>query len=1004
MNSPATCCRESNPQGKTGTQNKNRHACCFISAFIILLPVMKSFVNIKQFKDDIASVDIFNAKIISITKDAKVTAKNNSQIDICALELRAGEETYKANLWGKWRGLSHYLTEGDNVNVIRAKSRDFDETKTVNVLDSNAMSYIILEPSILIDATKMASVAIRNDHYCFFKYHQNRMKIQKVINYYVIKGIVVGNVFDDFLMDIDGFDFNASFEKHIGKEKIKFIKTDYVPKLKNIKDDIRKDMGALTNWRLNSNFKDCAKFIEPYYISPKYGLLGRMDILFKSSDGTASSIIELKTGRSPDGKNEAWINHKFQVIAYNFIFDSVYGDAAGNDAPARNIVLYSGSKDVQRSLRIPAALKRDFIFLRNKMVFYEKRYTDFDYETMLSFRRDLTRCNKCPSYLKDKCKNIYRIFDDLTDEQRSYYFSFYKMAERERAVAAGRNARLWDSENEVKYKMTDLTVTDYNSDEGVVTLQFGDNPSEIRGGDPIALYCGSPQKEPLLRGEVISLQKNSVNVRLWNAFANELDKNVKWTLSIFNSTMVADTMLDGLYNFAKSPGRFKDLILLNRRPEFDNINLVYDKTDSDLNPAQRSAVIKSVCSKDYYLLQGPPGTGKTKTIAAIITELVKRKQRVILSALTNRAVDNVLLRLIQDHGFDDFLRVGGVARVDPRLHNHLLSVKAANYTVEQIRGLKKEIAAAGVIAATTASVSVSFIFDGINFDAAVIDEASQIPEPIVLAALTKAGKFIMVGDLHQLGPVIRSDCAMPDEEKSVIPGVTGLDKTLFQRLWEFNSTRDDIEDDNNPCGSLDTQYRMNEEIIRFPSGKFYGGILKTHESVATGKITVNQSNELYDILDPDAPVVFIDVQGSSELRENKAEAELVAKIVSGLVSENITGSGIGVISPFKAQCALIRRMIEPFNKDNGILVDTVERFQGSERDIIITSFVVGDAGGLKFLEENDALNRKLNVTITRACKKLILVGNRRILTKDAVYAELISFIDKSPASKVITIK
>jgi DNA replication ATP-dependent helicase Dna2 len=901
--------------------------------------------------------------------------------------------------------MANYLNAGDNVNIIQGKSRDFEETRTVNVLDGGALGYIVLEPAILIDATKMASIAVKHNHFCFFKYHQRRMRIEKVVNYYVIKGNIVGGVFDEFLLDTDNFDFEDSFKKYIEKEKIKFIGIDYIPDLKNLKEDVRADLDNLINWYSKCGFNEYDKSLEPHFISPKFGLQGRMDILFKDKSGKGSVIIELKTGRSPEKKDEAWINHKFQIIAYNFIYNSVYGD----DNP-RSIILYAGSKDVSREFRFSNELKRDFIFLRNKIVFYEKLYTNFDYETMLSFRREIKDCHNCPDYLKKKCSDIFEIFDDLDDEQKSYYFSFYKMVEHERAVSIAKNSLVWSNQtddefstnNRKKYLMDDLELVDFNGDEGMMTLQFNDNPSEIREGDSVVLHTGDPEKEELFRGEVVRLYENRVKVRLRNNYVKDFNKKIKWTLNRFTYLTGAVSMLDGLFRFAQSKKRFKDLIMLKKNPEFDSINIIQSGHDEfDLNPAQSSAVDKSICSRDYFLLQGPPGTGKTKTIAFIINELVRKKQRVILSALTNKAVDNVLLRLIEDHGFKDFIRIGNPASVDEKLRDHLLQMKAAKYSAKEMKALKKEIKGIPLVAATTTSAAVSFIFDRLKFDAAVIDEASQIPEPSVFSVITRADKFIMVGDLYQLGPVVRSEYNVSDDENLII-GAGGLKKTLFERLWEHSVSRDDIEDDNNPCEILDVQYRMNKEIIKFSNMKFYGGVLKTDKSVLNSKIKIKKENELYPVLNPEIPVVFIDVPGRNTDRENKKEARLVKEIIRCLADDGIKCPDIGVISPFKAQCARIRRMIEPYNKGGGVLVDTVERFQGSERDVIITSFVVGDANGMDFLRENDAMNKKLNVTITRACKKLILIGNKKVLSGDTVYKELVDFIANDEKLKLVS--
>jgi DNA replication ATP-dependent helicase Dna2 len=954
---------------------------------------MQNFVNIKHFKEDINSIDIYNATILSVAKDKEIKDKNEAPVRVSELQVKAGEDTFTVRLWGKWRSMAEYLSVDDCINIIDGKSRDFDESGLINVLDTAALSYVVLEPSILIDATKMAGVAIRKNHFCFLKYHQRRIRIENIANYYVIKGNITGLIFDDFLGDINNFDFDVSFNKYLENEKVKFVPIDFVPTVNNIRKEVKEDIKNLTDWYLNGNFNDYEKFFEPDFISPKYGLKGRMDIIFKDRAGNEDIIIELKTGRSPEEKTAAWMHHQFQVLAYDLIYDSVFSKDTH-----KMLILYSSSKDTAREISFKSELKRDFIFLRNKMVYYEKRYKDFDYDTLISFKRAPKDCLNCPSYLRKSCNALYETFDKLDDDQRRYYFALFRAVEYEREASIRKNRLLWDKDIKEqndnglkKYVINDLTLTSFLAEESVLTFDFPENVSEIRLGDAVVLHTGDPIHEQLFKGKVTKLNKNSITVKMSHNYSLAFDRDKKWTLNRFDYMLGASVMLDGLFKFADATGRFKDLIMLKSNPEFDTINIIKRKNDGfSLNEAQTRALKKSICSRDYFLLQGPPGTGKTKTIACIINELTKRKERVLLSALTNRAVDNVLLRLTEDHGFTDFIRIGNGASVDERLHDHLISTITKDYEIKDIKKLKKRIKKCPVIATTTTSASLSAIIDSLDFDVAVIDEASQIPEPSIFSSITKTKRFILVGDIYQLGPVTRSEYEIEDEDDRVA-GIKGLGKTLFERLWDHNKNRYDIEEDNNPLETLDIQYRMNAEIVKFSNMKFYGDVLQTDESVRDGRIDLKGDSTL----STDAPVVFIDVKGDSAPRENEGEAKIVSDLVKELIGGGVKGADIGIISPFKAQCALIRRMIEPENFSGDILVDTVERFQGSERDVIITSFVVSNEKALEFLRENDTMNRKLNVTITRAKKKLILIGNKKVLSNDPVYAELASFIDKS---------
>ncbi|MEM1350295.1 MAG: DEAD/DEAH box helicase family protein, partial [Myxococcota bacterium] len=303
----------------------------------------------------------------------------------------------------------------------------------------------------------------------------------------------------------------------------------------------------------------------------------------------------------------------------------------------------------------------------------------------------------------------------------------------------------------------------------------------------------------------------------------------------------------------------------------------------------------------------------------------------------------------------------------------------------------------------------------------IVDEASQINEPMTLAAIVLARRFVLVGDHLQLPPIVQSEQALsaffdphgahaprgealvgrgvdPDEHDLLdLPrlfeldeglreaGVAGLDRSLFERLVV-----------RLPHVMLEEQYRMNAAIMAFSNSAFYDGKLRAHASVVAQTLELPESvqqtlpDHLRVLLSPDHPVLFQHVEGHDRARTNEAEARAVVELVSALWrSGSLDGPepfSLGVISPFRAQVQLIRNMLRERlgARAEAIDVDTVERYQGGERDAILVSLVKTERAG-EFLADT----RRLNVTLTRARKKLILFGHRRCLTLNPLYRRLI---------------
>lgn len=435
-----------------------------------------------------------------------------------------------------------------------------------------------------------------------------------------------------------------------------------------------------------------------------------------------------------------------------------------------------------------------------------------------------------------------------------------------------------------------------------------------------------------------------------------------------------------------------------------------------LNPSQEEAVNKVLWAKDVAVVHGPPGTGKTTTLVEAIYETLHRENQVLVCAQSNMAVDWISEKLV-DRGIH-VLRIGNPTRVNDKMlsftyerrfeahpdYPQLWSIRKAIRELYQQRrkgrseNMHQKINAlkdrateleirinadlfneARVVACTLAG-SAHRVMTGMKFATLFIDEAAQALEPACWIAIRRADRVILAGDHCQLPPTVKCQEAVRG----------GLAHTLMQTI---------VKRKPEAVSLLKIQYRMNEDIMRFSSDWFYGGSLQAAPEV-----------KYRGILDYDTPMVWINTEGmdcneefvgESFGRINKAEARLTLEqlqtYITRIGKQRILEERIdfGVISPYKAQVQYLRQSIrrEPFFKPfhHLISINTVDGFQGQERDVIVISLVrANEEGQIGFL--NDL--RRMNVAITRARMKLIILGDASTLTRHPFYKKLYEYIEK----------
>lgn len=438
-----------------------------------------------------------------------------------------------------------------------------------------------------------------------------------------------------------------------------------------------------------------------------------------------------------------------------------------------------------------------------------------------------------------------------------------------------------------------------------------------------------------------------------------------------------------------------------------------------LNATQQHAVNEVLRAKDVAIVHGPPGTGKTTTLVESINETLARESQVLVCAQSNMAVDWISEQLV-DRGIN-VLRIGNPTRVNDKMlgftyerrfeahpdYSQLWAIRKAirelrmqrkgrtenwHQKMDRLRSRATELeisinadlfGQARVIASTLVGAS-NKILDGQHYSTLFIDEAAQALEPACWIAIRRANRVILAGDHCQLPPTVKSIAALK----------AGLGKTLMERI---------VDSKPEVVTLLDTQYRMNEEIMRFSSSWFYDGKVKADP------ITAHRG-----ILDYDTPIEWVDdvanddetvgetFVGETFGRINKVEARQVMELLQAyfekigkqrIIDESID---VGIISPYRAQVQYLRHLIkkETFFKPfrHLLSVNTVDGFQGQERDVIIVSLVRSNNDGqIGFLRDL----RRMNVAMTRARSKLIIIGDHETLAHHEFYKKLYEYIKKT---------
>lgn len=900
-------------------------------------------------------------------------------------------------------------------------------------------SFIVLEPDYLLDISSLAE--------CYKDYgsHPANYFLSRLVPIENARPLLLGNIANLFLDEWiyageKEPDYTECMKKAFRQYPIELAACEELrnpQKEKEFAQDCRmhfehiRETVQKTFLQPGYNLDKNDAVLEPSYICEALGIQGRLDYMQRDM----SSFIEMKSGKADEyamqGRLEPKENNRVQMLLYMAVLEYSMGQERRSMHP---YLLYT-----RYPLLYPAraswAQVRRIINLRNCIVASEYGVQLHNHPSFT--QRLLAQINPSvlnqkglqgrfwEQYLKPSISRFGERIELLTPLERTYFYTLYNFITKELYTSKSGDVNcesrtgasaLWlstlDEKRDAGEILYDLTIVENHASQAHKAFIILSIPQyeetflpNFRNGDVVVLYernngMDNVTNKMVFKGNIESITDNELRIRLRAAQQNPLvfPENSRYAVEHDTMDTTFRSMYLGLSSFMDANPERRELLLGQRPPRFD---MAYEDRITRTTDDFERVALKAEAACDYFLLVGPPGTGKTSRALRRMVEhfYACPSTQVLLLAYTNRAVDEICRSLSAILPQVDYIRVGSELSCDARFRKHLLENVLAE--CNNRREVNIRMADCRIYVGTVASIaSKPELFKLKHFDVAIVDEATQILEPQLLGILCARfkdgrngiGKFILIGDHKQLPAVVlqsNEQSEVHDEGLRRI-GLYNLKDSLFERLYRFH-----LQEEH--CRAVDMlcrQGRMHPGVASFPNREFYAGKLEA----------LGLPHQLENV---DAPVRFIPSERDTESvsgKTNRNEARIVAQLAADvyhLYKETFeVNRTLGVITPYRSQIALIRKEIQALGISalNEISVDTVERYQGSERDVIIYSFCVNYLYQLKFLpnltEENGVwIDRKLNVALTRARRQLYITGVPDILSHNLIYRRLIQAIN-----------
>jgi len=936
---------------------------------------------------------------------------------------------------GRWDSFTKYLHAGSQIHVIRPKG----------TVDDLYPELLIYEPDYLINISSIAA-CFRPEGTSAYSYLVSKLQPHP-ISWQIELGNLAGELLD-LHVHHKHFNMEEVLLSHIRKHALVSI----VPtmNLEAIESEARRQSvyieETINETLLQSShlYRREDLLLEPSFYGQLLGIEGRMDLLQRDYN----LLIEQKSGKASFYSEEDTCpkrqldSHYVQILLYQAVLHYAFGVSSNK---METYLLYSKYPQPLKSVGRAPELLYQAIELRNEIVWNEEQFRTHGFKVLTEltpshFNTSDSHSRLWTDYTEPDLRNFLAPFHTKNKLALSYFLRFAQSVQQEQAltkIGSAQNmsfgfASKWlNTYEERKQKgsiLRDLNLVLFPDDKGKYRkLEFhasADNTlttsSNFRVGDIVVVYPCATDAMPdvrrsiIFKGKITELTDSFVGVLLNHSQSSALvfetpNATYKWVIESDINESSYNTQFQGLYAFLRCPEERQQLLLMQRRPTID----ASQKVLGDYGEHQQ-LVLRAKQARDLFLILGPPGTGKTSYVLMNILreELLTPENNVLLSAFTNRAVNEICSKLVTD-GID-FIHLGTRLSAAPEYYPYLLEEKIKHCS--DVTEIRKVIESTRVFCGNCTLLSAQLqLLKSKKFSLAIVDEASQLLEPQLLplfcaneeTGCSPIARFILIGDHKQLPAIAQQsdEAASINDEALQAIGLNNCKNSFFERFYLAYRT------DSSVTHFLTKQARMHEFIATFANYNFYQGRLITrglpHQRERLATLPKSTSANLQFV--NSGRLLFLSYKQENNTGNenvNLLEAEIIARLVEDYISYfALKGESfdikndLGVIVPYRMQIAAIRTAMRfrEIEASDDVTIDTVERYQGSERKVIIYGFTAQTPYQLNFLassstwETGSLIDRKLNVAMTRAREHLALVGNSSLLAEDYTFYKLIRY-------------